>query len=319
MLAGPQPISIRLDRPSGLSFPLGGLVSVKVLGRLAGGRWSVGIQGRVLPAFAEVELTPGARLLARVSRAGGRITLRVLGPAAEPAGETPVSAQGVDRVLAAFLAAGLKVHQDSLEKVRRLLERLRLAPQRFARLAALLLEKGVDLDSPGVGELLDLLDYAGSRGRHPPRQWPETPERLAEALRQDMEKPSDGEASPLPLFNHLQSGGEQWVVIPYSYGELAGTIRLRRPPQERLADRLVLSTGGPWSFVLTRQAPGFALHAFCAEEPLSFRARREWRRLAQKLQNLGVETDDTIRGDHGFDGFSLPWEAGPYQRVDTEG
>jgi hypothetical protein len=71
--------------------------------------------------------------------------------------------------------------------------------------------------------------------------------------------------------------------------------------------------------VLNRKAAGFRLQAVCAELPPSPRARRGWRRLAQKLQNLGVETDDTIRGDEGFDGFSLPGEAGPYQRVDTEG
>jgi hypothetical protein len=100
---------------------------------------------------------------------------------------------------------------------------------------------------------------------------------------------------------------------------VSGSIRLRRHSPAAEADRLVLTTDGPWSFVLNRNAGGYRLQAICAGTPPGARAQRGWRRLAQKLQNLGVETDDTIRGDEGFDGFSLPGEAGPYQRVDTEG
>jgi hypothetical protein len=312
MLSGPQPFSLRLLRPAGLGWRAGGLVSVQVLKRLGEGRWSVSVQGRTFPAAAELELAPGMRLLARVSRSGGSILLRILGPAAEAA---PPKA---DRVAAAFLASGLQAKPESVQQARRLLERLRLPPQRFARLAAMLLERGIDLDSPGVGALLEDLSYgeSGSRGRH---SWPSSSEELTAQLQEDLARAADGEAQPLPLFNHLQPAGEQWFVIPYSYGESSGTIRLRRLPQARQADRLVLSTGGPWSFVLSRRSSGFTLHAFCREQPPSLRARRGWRRVAQKLQNLGVETDDTIRGDDGFDGFSLPWEAGPYQRIDTEG
>jgi hypothetical protein len=315
MLTGPQPFNLRLDRPVGAGLRAGGLVSVQVLARLGGGRWSVSVQGRIIPASAEVELAPGARLLARVSRGGGRITLRVLGPAAEPEGQVPAAA----RVAAALSASGLEVRQETVQKVRRLLERLRLPPQRFARLAALLLEKGVDLDSPGIAALLENLAYGQSGSRHRGRPWPSSTQALAEELSSDLGGAGDGEAQPLPLFNHLQAGAEQWFVIPYRYGEVSGTLRLRRQAGARQADRLVLATDGPWSFVLSRRASGYALHAFCEEETLTLRARRGWRRLAQKLQNLGVETDDIIRGGDGFDGFSLPWEAGPYRRVDTEG
>jgi hypothetical protein len=258
--------------------------------------------------------------LARVLRSGGRILLRVLEPAGEPAAG-PAAAAPADRVAAAFLAAGLNPRPEDVQKVRRLLERLRLPRPAFARLAAMLLGKGVDLESPGVAALLADLSYgqSGGRGRGRARPWPRRPGELAEELRRGARNAGDGEATALPLFNHLQPGAEQWFVIPYSYGEISGTIRLRRLAPALEADRLVLATGGPWSFVLDRKAASFTLRAVCAGTPPDPRARRGWHRLAQKLQNLGVETDDTIRGDDGFDGFSLPGEAGPYQRVDTEG
>jgi hypothetical protein len=309
-----------LERPLGAGFRLGGLVSVQVLERLGGDRWLVSVRGRIIPVSAEVELAPGTRFMARAERSAGRIMLRVLQSAGDPAWREAAPA-AADRVAAAFLAAGLEPRPEAVQKVRRLLERLRLPPEDFARLAAMLLDKGVDLDSPGIAALLADLSYGrgGGRGRRQFRAWPSGTVEVAEELRRELGKTGDGEAGALPLFNHLQARAEQWFVIPYSYAEASGTIRLRRLAPALQADRLVLSAGGRWSFVLDRKAGGFRLRALCAGAPPHLRARRGWRRLAQKLQNLGVETDDTIRGDDGFDGFSLPGEAGPYRRVDTEG
>jgi hypothetical protein len=294
------------------------VVSVQVLERLGAGRWLVSVRGRTLPVSAEVELTAGARLVARVQRGGGRIMLRVLELATERAEGRAVPA-AADRVAAAFQAAGLNPRPEAVQKVRRLLERLRLAEQGYARLAAMLLRKGVELDSPGVAALLADLAYDRGQGRGRSRPWPSRPDQLAGELRSAAQHAGEGEESALPLFNHLQPAVEQWFVIPYSYGEESGTLRLRRLAPALQADRLVLATGGPWSFVLDRTAAGLRLRAIRARQPPDARARKAWRRLAQKLQNLGVETDDTINGDDGFDGFSLPGEAGPYQRVDTEG
>ncbi len=319
MLLGPQPFSLRLEWPQGAGFRPGGLVSVQVLERLGADRWLVSVRGRTIPVSAEVELVPGARFLARTLRVGGRIVLRVLQPAgAEAPGAGPAAPAAADRVAAAFLAAGLNPRAEAVQKVRRLLERLRLPAEDFARQAVMLLDKGVDLDSPGVAALMADLSYGRGGGRKQSRPWPSEPEELAGELNRDLGKAGEGEAGALSLFNHLQPRAEQWVVIPYSYGEISGTIRLRRMAPALQADRLVLCAGGRWSFVLDRKAAGFRLRALCAGVP-ALRARRGWRRLAQKLQNLGVETDDTILGDDGFDGFSLPGEAGPYQRVDTEG
>ncbi len=99
MLAGPQPFSLRLDRPLGSGFRVGSLVSVQVLERLGAGRWPVSVRGRTFPVSAEVPLEPGARLLARVFRTGGRILLRVAEPAVELAGQ---SAPGSSERIAAL-------------------------------------------------------------------------------------------------------------------------------------------------------------------------------------------------------------------------
>jgi hypothetical protein len=334
MLSGAGPISIRLQAGSALGLRTGELVSVQVLNRLAGARWAVGIRGRVMPASAELPLTAGSRLLARASREGGRLVLRVIDRPLPALRELALreglpADRATEQILAAFLAAGLKVQPGSVRQMRQLLERLRLPPQRFARLAVQLLEKNIDLASPGVDALLALLGYGEGTGRR--REGDRRgghPGSSAEAegeLRRLVAASSDGEESPLPLYNHLRSPTEQWVVIPYRYGELTGTIRLLCGPAGVPARRLVLVAGTEggerWSFVLTRrqEAEGYELHAFSDREGQPGRSRERWRALVQKLQNLGVKSDDTIRVDGDFDGFSLPWETVHYRGVDTVG
>jgi hypothetical protein len=334
MLSGPGSISIRLQTPGGIDLRAGELVSVQVLSRLAGGKWAVGIQGRVLPASSELPLAAGSRLLARAASEGGRLVLKVL--------ERPMPAlrelalreglppdKATEQVLAAFLAGGLKVQSSAVRQVRQLLDRLRLPPQRFARLAVQLLEKNIDLASPGVDALLPLLGFGegSSRRRKGQGRRRELDAASAEAgLRSLLEgSPGGGEQSPLALFNHLRSASEQWVIIPFQYGELAGTIRLLCASSGASTRRLVLAANTPqkgrWSFVLTRreEAEGYELHSFRDRESKPAVSRRRWQDLAQKLQNLGVKTDDTIRVDDDFDGFSLPWETVAYRGVDTTG
>ena len=335
MLAGSGPISIRLQAGGALGLRTGELVSVQVLNRLEGARWAVGIRGRVLPASAELPLTAGARLLARASREGGRLVLRVLDRPLPALRELALreglpADKATEQILAAFLAAGLKVQPGSVRQVRQLLERLRLPPQRFARLAVQLLEKNIDLASPGVDALMSILGYGeGTGGRREGGRRGRQAGGSAEAeqeLRRRVAGSPDSEESPLPLYNHLRSPAEQWIVIPYRYGELAGTIRLLCGPGGAPARRLVLvaaTEGGErWSFVLTRRQDaeeGYELHAFSDRESQPARSREHWRVLVQKLQNLGIKSDDTIRVDGDFDGFSLPWETVQYQGVDTVG
>jgi len=334
MLSGAGSISIRLQGAGGIDLRAGELVSVQVLNRLAGARWAVGIQGRVLPAFAELPLTAGSRLLARASREGGRLVLKVLDRPDSALRELALreglpAEKATEQILAAFLAAGLKVQPGAVRQVRQLLERLRLPPQRFARLAVQLLEKNIDLASPGVDALLPLLGFGEETGRRREGgrrggQAGGSAEAEAE-LRGSLAGSPGGEESPLPLYNHLRGASEHWVVIPFRYGELAGTIRLLHGPAGTPARRLVLIAasprGGRWSFVLSRrqEAEGYELHAFSDRASQPAPSRQRWKALAQKLQNLGVKSDDTIRVDGDFDGFSLPWETVHYRGVDTVG
>jgi hypothetical protein len=330
MKPAPIDLKLNLNARSELSLRSGDSVFVTVIKRLTGGKWAVGIRGRVLPAFSEVDLTPGQRLRALVTIQGGRITLKIAGQAADPIQELIVR-QGLqpgelmESILTAFLRSGLAVVPERLQQVRALLRKFRLDPKKFSRIIAVLLEKQIDLRSPGLEQLLFLLGYGegepqGRQGRG--RDGSRDPDRLAEQLNGDIERPESGKGSSLQVFNHLPGSEHTWIVIPLDYsfegsGRVYGTLRLRYNVGQQRTDRLIVAVrddrGGKWSFVLNTPGP----ELFVFGDPIDKRSRAELDVLLLKLQNLGVKTDDTIREDRNFDGFDLPWEELSYHYVDT--
>ena len=76
-----------------------------------------------------------------------------------------------------------------------------------------------------------------------------------------------------------------------------------------------------WSFSLDRDPngeEGYSMSVFCSDPQAGGTSRKEFGELRLKLQNLGIKTDDTIRIDDGFDGFSPAEDAPPYRGIDLE-
>ena len=337
----PIPVDLRINLNAGSEIPLrsGDSVLVQVLKRLTGNKWAVGIRGKVFPATSKVPLTAGQRLQARVLIHNGRINLQIDNFHSNVIQDL-ILRQGLqadatmETVVRAFLGSGLAMMPERLQKAYQLLGKLKLNPRKYARILALVLEKGIDLRSSGLDPLLFFLGYGeqesgGRRGRG--RGMPSDTDELQRQLRRQVEQTEQGEGSALQVFNHLRGSGDRWVVVPFEYryeksGGVHGTIRLRFNRAEKL-DRMVVSirsdSGRKWSFVLdnpqesgeTKQSR--ELKIFCDSVPKRrvFRERLDVLRI--KLQNLGVKIDDTIREDKSFDGFDLPWEEHSYKSVDT--
>jgi hypothetical protein len=346
----PVPVDLELSpgARSELSLRPGDSVLVRVIKHLAGNKWAVGIRGRVLPAFSEVELAAGQRLKAQVAVRQGRVTLRVSGEPQDTI-RALLLRQGMrpdpllETIVKAFLSSGLSVAPERLQAARRLLEKMKLDPRKFSRILAVMLEKGMDLRSRGLEQLLSVLGYGEQEsdgGQRRRRRMSPDAGQLAKQLKSEVEQ-QGGEGSSLQVFNHLRAEHDGWVVIPFDYtcddsGRIYGTIRLLYDPLRRQTDRLVVvarsESGGKWSFVLRGKGrpgpgapgpgapgPGGELTIFHDSPPAggSGRIKAELDVLRSKLQNLGVKIDDTIREDQSFNGFDLPWEELSYQSVDT--
>jgi len=335
MLPTPIDLKLNLNARSELHLRSGDFVSVKVIKRLTGNKWAVGIRGRVIPAFSRVNLAPGQLLRALVTIQQGRITLKMTAEQTTPVQDLLVR-QGIqpdnvmEQILTSFLRSGLAVEPERLHQVRRLLEKMKLDPKKFSRIIALILEKGIDPRSRSLVQLLPLLGYGEQesgkkKGRK--RRMPPDLQRLIEQLRSAVEEPESAEGSSLQVFNHLQGSEASWVIIPFDYtygssGRIYGSIRLRYDPWRKQTDRLIIvartDAGRKWSFVLQKSPEdGLELSIFADPVDARRRVKVEVEGLRLKLQNLGVKIDDTIREDENFDGFTMPWEELSYRNVDT--
>jgi hypothetical protein len=335
MLPTPIDLKLNLNARSELRLRSGDFVSIKVIKRLTGNKWAVGIRGQVIPAFSKVNLAPGQLLRALVTIQQGRITLKMTTEQTTPVQDLLVR-QGIqpdkvmEQILTSFLRSGLAVEPERLYQVRRLLEKMKLDPKKFSRIIALILEKGIGLRSRALVPLLPLLGYgeqeSGKKEGRKQRRLPDS-QALMQQLRSAVEEPESAEGSSLQVFNHLQGSEASWVIIPFDYtygssGRIYGSIRLRYDPWRKQTDRLIVvartEAGRKWSFVLQKSPEdGLELSIFADPGDARRKVKAELEGLRLKLQNLGVKIDDNIREDENFDGFSLPWEELSYRNVDT--
>jgi hypothetical protein len=313
----------------------GDFVSVKVIKRLTGNKWAVGIRGRVIPAFSKVDLTPGRLLRALVTIQQSRITLKMTAEQTTPIQDLLLR-QGIqpdkvmEQILTSFLRSGLAVNPERLHQVRQLLEKMKLDPKKFSRIIALIFEKGIDPRSRSLVQLLPLLGYGeqeSGKKESRKRRMPPDPQSLMQQLRSAVEEPGSAEGSSLQVFNHLQGRETTWIIIPFDYvygtsGRIYGSLRLRYDPWRKKTDRLIVvvrtHAGSKWSFVLQKSPEDeLALSIFADPVDARRKVKAEVEGLRLKLQNLGVKIDDTIREDENFDGFTMPWEELSYRNVDT--
>jgi hypothetical protein len=345
------PDAIRINARPELRLRSGDFVSIRIIKRIAGTKYAVALRGRVIPAFSRLDLVPGKTLNVLVSRAGDRFELRV-------AEEKPnhllelLRREGLGTdgsttaIVAAMLKTGLAVRSSTLNRIALILRRLKLEPGRFSRLIALIIDKKLDLSEAGLEKLVALLSYGEGGGdetgeerrRRRKYEQPGRREQLAELLRAAVGREEQEQGNLLQLFNHLKGSRESWIIVPYGFTyrddsspgsrrgfALRGTLRLRYEALSRTLNRLVLTAvvdGRRWSFLLDAEHEPLRLTVFTSVADPGLKVpggSKVWQNLKTNLQNLGVEVDDTIREDSGFDGFSLPWEDIPYQSVNTQG
>jgi hypothetical protein len=344
------PDAIRINARPELRLRSGDFVSIKVIKRIVGSKYAVALQGRVIPATSRLELVPGKTLNVLVSRSGNSFELRIAGEKPDPLAELMQrEGLGTDKatavIVAAMLKTGLAVRASTLSRVSSILRRLKLEPGRFSRLIAMIIDKNLDLSGPSLERLVALLGY-GDRGgeeeneekqrrRRRREEEPRRRERLIDLLQAAAAPDEEERGNVLQLFNHMKGSRESWIIVPYGFeysessadrsrdsSRLGGTIRLRYDSRSRTLNRLVLvvsAAGRRWSFLLGADREPLKLSVFVSRPVQGLNRSSFWQNLKTKLQNLGVEVDDTIREDSAFDGFSLPWEEVPYQSVNTQG
>jgi len=335
-------VGIRIDAKPGLSVQAGEYVSLNVIKRIMGNKWALGLKGQVLAARSEIELIPGETIRAQVSRVGRQIFFKI-NSKPENRLETFMAQSGLaldavsKQIVAAMLRSGLTLDPAMIQRIRQLLVRHKGRRNRLARVIAMIFDKNLECDSPAFTGLIELLEFGeeGSknrgqgreqRQRRSKKEFPGSDE-LVHLLKERVNAKPGAQYNLLQLFNHFKSNNDNWLIIPYNFetggSRLSGTLRLLYDPYGKVTRRIILivndDEGSRWSFLLQRRGGKNRLYLFCSREKHRCEGNNRLAGLQAKLQNLGVEVDDTIGEDGSFDGFSLPWEGQSFKRIDTLG
>jgi hypothetical protein len=307
-------------------------VSVHVIKHLEGAKWAVAIGGRVFPAFSDLQLHPGSVLRARVSTAEGKLLLTVTETETVPdAVRAALVHQGLqeggdaEMIAHALARSGLPILAETIQKVRALLPRTGMDHRKAARIAATMVDRGMDLDTAGARALLPVLGFGEKGGedhrRYRGRQLPDTPRAVKEFLAA-LPAGAGARPSPLQAYNHVRGKSQTWVVIPFvftsQHQSIAGTLKILFDPFQARPLAFTLSTEGI-SFHLPLRGPSGKLEIYCDDERLRRAARKGLDSLRSKFHNMGLEVDDTINKGETFDGFSPVGEGMTLPSVDTVG
>ncbi len=329
-LPAPEAGGIRISPRPGLRLRAGDTVLLTVIKQLGPGKWAVGIGGKVYPAWSRLLLEPGAVLRARVTGGSGRLELSISDQRTDSVAAAlrreGLPAGTITEIIARALASsGLPLHADSIERVKTVLTRTRLPARRAARLAAGLIDKKIDPGSPGAADLMAVLSL-GERGGGDPRRYrgrpfPQSGSAVRKAVN-DITAAGASKPDALQVFNHARAGSQNWVVIPFVFGEredsIAGTIRLLHDPFRGKILRLVV-VAGSFGFFLPLEGRSRQLSIYCDNEQLRRSAQQGLDSLRAKFHNMGMEVDDTILGGEDFDGFAPAGEGSDLPSIDVVG
>ncbi len=314
---------------------MGDIVSVRVLRRLSGARWSVAIGGKLFAATSETNLEPGSAVHGRVLRRGDRVVLRLTDGGSGPI-QRALSDAGIkfdplaEAIVLSLFRSGLPFRPEHFRKLRVWLRKVPGNENRAVRALSVLMSKGIDVLSAGVDGLMGVIGF-GERGADDRRRYHQ--ERFSDArsllaaLRRIASGGTGQQGNALQVFNHLQRRNETWVVIPYNLAgsekNLYGTIRLLYDLSNNTVGRVVLlvhsDAGTRWSFHIKVTSTRRTISMFSNQGQLARGASARLKALTLKLQNLGLEVDDTIHDDCYFDGFTPTFEDLQFKRVDTAG
>jgi hypothetical protein len=338
MIPGPIRGALQLAFGPEMGLKQGQSVTVNVIKHLEGAKWAVAIRGSVYPAFSDLPLQPGAVLRARVGTAEGKLLLTVseVMPDAVRAAllRQGLPAGGDVELIARVLArSGMPIIAETIQKIRALLTRSGMELHKGARIAATIIDRGIDPGSEGARALLPVLGFGTKGGedhrRYRGRQLPDTPRAVKEFV---AALPADASARPsaLQAFNHIRGKAQTWVVIPFIFTSgdqrIAGTMKILFDPFHSRPLAFALATEGISFFLPLRTEQAHSrggkrgrLSIYCDDERLRRAGMRGLDSLRSKFHNMGLEVDDIITEGDRFDGFSPVEEGVTLPSVDTVG
>jgi hypothetical protein len=299
----------------GAGLKSGDIVKAQVLRHLSGQRYAVSIRGTVFPTRSLSPLSVGHSFRARVEITPTEVRLHPVPTLSSI--DTVLRAHGLESDSARAVAHHLQTLGLPLDPV--LIRRLTPFTHRDRpgvvrlRIAALLLDKGLDPNSDLTDDLVSLVlgnhsgtGHEGSDSRHDRdrrERADSTPPLVEEVEEAD---------HPVQVFNHFKGKHGQWLMLPIAAdspeGRYAGTLQLFYPLTHGSYQRAVLTVGAPssyWAFVWDNPALTAGARLRLYTDTHSADSRQYLAGLAGSLEPFGLTLNPEVFDDPEPATFSI--------------
>ncbi|MBN1799305.1 MAG: hypothetical protein JW822_12060 [Spirochaetales bacterium] len=327
-------IQIKLNAGFQFSLKSGDFIYISVIKKVAVNKWAIGIHGKTVPAYSDIELKPGDIIRAQVFIKGNKINLKLM----EDKGnllQEKLQQQGIANdklsmlIISSLIKAGMAVDAYTIDKIKQLLKIFKKDDRGIISLLIHVFKKGISLDSPQIHELLSLLNYGEKRKEKKERKRKQENSayniKAKKVIKECILRSDDNINNILAVFNQLKAEGENWIIIPYDFNleqiELSGTIRVLYDPYSKKVLKMVVIVWANdeqrWSFIINTERTPKTMKIYSDSKQMIKKAANGLSELALKLDNNNVKIDDTKFEDENFDGFYPVDEVNYYKSIDT--
>ncbi len=327
-------VQIKLTAGFQAALKSGDFVYISVIKKVAVHKWAIGIHGKTVPAYSDIELQPGDIIKAQVRIQGNKINLKLVEDKESLLQEKLIH-QGIANdklsllIISSLIKGGLAVDAHIISKIKQLLKTLKKEDRGIIALLIQVLKKGISLDSPQIHELLSLLNYGEKRKENKQRKRKQENDshkvKAEQAIKESIIRCDDSINNILALFNQLKAEGENWIIIPFDFSleqtDLSGTIRLLYDAYNKKVLKVCVIVWAneeqKWSFFINSESIPRTMTIYCSKKHMLKKAAGGLHELALKLDNNNVKIDDTKFEDENLDGFYPLDEVNYYKSINT--
>ncbi|MBI9102242.1 MAG: hypothetical protein JEY99_07505 [Spirochaetales bacterium] len=317
----------------GKELKSGDFVFLKVVSG-EGKEYQISIKGVLIPVKSDLKLSIGEKMRARIVQEGGKYSFKLIGD------KTPLLKSfesingglrdmyaleaGFGKLARGLLRSGFPLNPEILRAIPVSIRKQAEKDDFLSRLVGILLKKGISPEEISVDSILSGIlgnglatgENSGKRKRDGFDKNDSDDEdsemKISSEELKDMW--GGGECkNPIHLFNHISSKDEHWMILPISMAgrkkvlEGFAAIKILKGRNEPASLFLrCFDDSGDHDFYIDWKngEKGRIMRASSFLKEGNPKELKNWVKFLEKLQNLGVEFDDTNNRGIVFDGFT---------------
>lgn len=305
----------------------GSFVSFTVREKIDTNMYRILLSGKLMNVTSSSVLPDGVRMRAQVFWVGKRLRLKVLNksdPLADLLLGSSIILNNENRMIAEGLVrCGMPLISEYFEKIQQFLRKHKDVDDNLIKVLLLLVDKGIPLSQKNIIEVFSFADRDEQKNL---QNWKKDEkvkknigkEEIKAVIKKQIKK-SDFGNDLLKYYNHKIAMHDNWLIIPLNYSfsrKGIGILKLRLDEKYDITNLVLsLNDGRDWEFNLVNNNKKNRNMKVYGPKEISWEYTDSFRKLKEKLHNIGIQIDDINKELSVTDGFT-DISSGKYDSID---